>query len=242
MTRLTRDDLSVIEGDARVSDRRLAEALGFSRHNDVHRLIKSRWDELADFGEVFCFTAKNPSTKGGRPTQTYYLNEHQAVALCMWADTAKAREARMQIVEVFVAWRRGDLYALEAKHQRGADILRPAPKDAFEAGADRASASLRYLRNLSGIEEFLRELTHLPIWSEKVSKRPRWWHDLEVREYLTVTHRQMQLLQVEAEGRRLFGARCPGKSAIHSYWQRLDRAKRMISCGQTLPASAEDAA
>lgn len=224
---LTRDDLSVIEGDARVSCRRLAEVLGFNRHNDVHRLIKQRWDELEDFGGIFCFTAKKSGR--GRPTLTYYLNEHQAVALCMWADTARARAARMQIVEVFVAWRRGDLHALAARRQHGPDVLRPAPKDAFEAGAARAEVSLRYLRSLSGIDEFMRELTHLPIWSEKVSKRPRWWHDLEVREFLTVTHRQMQLIQVETEGRKLFGSRCPRKSAIHVYWQRLDMAKRMIA-------------
>lgn len=36
-----------------------------------------------------------------------------------------------------------------------------------------------------------------------------------MREFLTVTHRQMQMHQVEEMGRARFGKRCPGKSTIH---------------------------
>lgn len=212
---LSRDDLSVIEGDARVSCRRLSETLGFNRVNDLHRLIRANEEELADFGEVFCFSAKNPSSKGGRPILTYYLNEHQAVAVCMWANTATARAARRQIIEVFVAWRRGELGAREPE--------REGPDAAFLRHGDRAEASLRHLRGVSGIDEYLRELTHLPIWPS--GRRPPWWHHLDVREFLTVTHRQMSLDEAERQGRAHFGDRCPRRTAIHSYWQRLDVAK-----------------
>jgi len=33
----------------------------------------------------------------------------------------------------------------------------------------------------------------------------------------------MSTLAAEERGAALFGARCPKKSAIHEYWQRLDR-------------------
>lgn len=220
MSRLTRDDLSVIEGDARVSCGRLAEALGFSRRDELVRLAKSRMAELEDFGRIFRFEAEKSGR--GRRAITYLFNEHQAVALCMWASTAKAREARMQIVEVFVAWRRGDLYALEAMRQQRPDPITP-PQDAFELHATRAETTLRQLRALSEGDEFLREITHLDIWPSK--RRPAWWHDLEVREFLMVTHRQMSTLEAERQGQEVFGSRCPKKSTICDFWIKLDKAK-----------------
>lgn len=64
-------------------------------------------------------------------------------------------------------------------------------------------------------------ISHEPIWAN--GRRPPWWGDLEVREFLTAAHRQMSLLQAAQIGARRFGSRCPKKSAIHTYWQRLDR-------------------
>lgn len=68
--------------------------------------------------------------------------------------------------------------------------------------------------------DFLTRLSHLPIW--KNGRRPAWWHDLEIREFLTRAHRQMSILLCAQKGRERFGSRCPKKSAIHVYWQRLD--------------------
>lgn len=213
MTGLTRDDLSVIEGDARVSCRRLAEVLGFARHDHLIRLVKAKKDELEDFGRLFLFEEEKSGR--GRRAKTYLFNEHQAVALCMWADTTKARDARMQIVEVFVAYKRGDLYTLEAMRQS-----RPDP---FKVQADHSEQFLLLVRNLAEADEFVREVTHLPIWSSK--RRPAWWHDIEVREFLTVTHRQMSTVEAEKQGKAHFGDRCPGKSAICDYWIKLDVAR-----------------
>ena len=66
----------------------------------------------------------------------------------MWAQTTTARTARRQIIEVFVAWRRGDLGAR--------DVERAGPDAAFLRDGDRAEAALRHLRGVSGIDEFLR--------------------------------------------------------------------------------------
>jgi len=67
----------------------------------------------------------------------------------------------------------------------------------------------------------LAKISHEAIWSS--GRRPAWWSDLDVRQFLTVAHRQMSTLQAERIGQKRFGARCPRKSAIHVYWQRLDR-------------------
>ena len=67
----------------------------------------------------------------------------------------------------------------------------------------------------------LADISHAPIWAG--GRRPSWWADLEVRAFLTEAHHQMSTLQAAATGARRFGSRCPKKSAIHVYWQRLDR-------------------
>ncbi len=74
----------------------------------------------------------------------------------------------------------------------------------------------------------LAQISHEPIWAN--GRRPPWWPDLEVREFLTVSHRQMSTVQAERIGQSRFGARCPRKSAIHTYWQRLDQLERQ-RCG-----------
>lgn len=68
---------------------------------------------------------------------------------------------------------------------------------------------------------FLASLTHLDIWVN--GRRPAWWFDLEVRAFLTRTHRQMSVVRAAAQGAERFGVRCPKKSAIHEYWMRLDK-------------------
>lgn len=102
---LTKSDLIVVEGEPRVTCRRLAEALGFTAVRSLHRLIRANEDELRDFGDVFHSEVKNPSRKGGRPQLVFKLNERQAIAITMWAATPQARAARRLIVEVFYAWR-----------------------------------------------------------------------------------------------------------------------------------------
>lgn len=67
----------------------------------------------------------------------------------------------------------------------------------------------------------LTDISHAPIWAN--GRRPPWWSDMEVRAFLTEAHHQMSTLQAAAIGGRRFGNRCPKKSAIHTYWQRLDR-------------------
>lgn len=213
MSALTRDDLTVVEGDARVPCRRLQVALGFARIDHLHRLIKAHEAELRDFGEVFLLEGENPSAKGGRPIRTYLLNEHQAVALAMWAETAQARAARRQIAEVFVAWRRGDAYRLEQ--------LRQAP-DPFSASAARMGHVVDHMRLVSEAQRDALNLTHLPIWRN--GRRPRWWHNVAMRTFLAQCHRQMTLSDCLDQAGQRFGARdLPSASSLWRFWAKLDR-------------------
>lgn len=103
---ITNTDLSLLADEPRVQDLRLADALGFSQRYDVRKLIKRSEVELQGYGEVFATMAKT-SSAGGRPTLEYWLNEAQALLVCMFSRTPEAARVRREVVEVFMAWRRG---------------------------------------------------------------------------------------------------------------------------------------
>lgn len=208
---MERGALKVINGDARIACRRLQEVLGFARIDVLHRLIRRHEDELRDFGEVFRFEVENPSKKGGRPVVSYYLNEHQATAVCLWAETPKARAGRKLIVEVFTAWRQGQIESVAAS----------AGRDPFARAADRTGHARDQLQALAEMPALAREITHLPVWAN--GRRPDFWSDFELRTFFTLSHRQMKLADCVEEARAKFG-RTISVQALSRYWMILDRA------------------
>ena len=64
--------------------------------------------------------------------------------------------------------------------------------------------------------------TDLPIWPS--GHRPPWWAHLELRQFLTISHRQMTMKDARAKAIELFGNDVPHISSIHRYWTRLDVA------------------
>jgi len=206
---MDRSALTVIQGDARVSCRHLQEVLGFARIDVLHRLIKAHKDELSDFGPILHFEVEKSGR--GRRAVSYYLNEHQATAVCLWAETPKARAARKLIVEVFTAWRKGQLPEM------------PAPQaDPFEAMARRTGQVRDQLQAIADMPALARDITHMPIW--KNGRRPDWWGDYELRAFLTESHRQMTLAVCCAEVERRFGRPFSG-SSLQRYWAQLDRVR-----------------
>lgn len=110
-TPLTESDLVPFEGEEpRVHDLLLAERLGFGQARDVRKLIKSRKKELEGYGVLRHRAAKSNDPRGrGRPALEYYLNEEQALILCMVSEAPRAIEVRREIVIVYQAWRKGRL-------------------------------------------------------------------------------------------------------------------------------------
>lgn len=220
-------DLHVIQDEPRVHDLRLAEALGFGRTRDVRKLIERNVAELERYG-VICATVAQINRRPdgrietrGRPTRAYHLNEGQALLVCMFSATERAADVRQQLIEVFMAWRRGQLPPSPPA---------PAPIDPL------ASAFAQMTERLAAIEAMLdfgercpperlaASITHLPIWPN--GRRPRWWLDNEVRALLTVRHRQATIDQVRIEAVERFGEeRAPSKSSLCRYWCQLDRAR-----------------
>lgn len=203
--------LTVIEGDARVSCRHLREVLGFARIDHLHRLIKSNWDELEDFGAIFLFEGEKSGR--GRKSVNYYLNEHQATAICMWAGTTKARAARRLIVEVFTRWRRGE-------------VVVPPKVDPFKAHRERVTDVAEALRQLGDMTSLAAQVTYMPIWRR--GRRPVWWSNIALRELLTECHRQVTLQEALDEARRRFPDCRLSMSALQRYWAKLDAARGLL--------------
>lgn len=106
---LTITDLRIEDADEpTVLDTVLGRVLGYSRVRDVRQIIEANKVELEAYGGLRT-NAANPGPKGGRPSVEYHLTEPQALLVCLFSRTAKAAAVRKQIIQVFMAWRRGEL-------------------------------------------------------------------------------------------------------------------------------------
>ena len=100
-------DLNTELGDEpRVLDAMIAERLGMAQPRNIRVKIKENFPELSTYGEV-CTKTVQTSERGGRPGKAYYLNEPQAILICMWANTSAAAAVRKMLIDVFMEYRRG---------------------------------------------------------------------------------------------------------------------------------------
>lgn len=127
MTRAANDNITAafgvgdlnteIDNEPRVLDVLLGERLGMAHVRNIRDTITKRRDELAMHGTV-CTSAIATSAKGGRPGTAYYLNEPQALLICMFANTAKAAQVRKMLIDVFMEYRRSRGTVKVQAHER----------------------------------------------------------------------------------------------------------------------------
>lgn len=208
----SKKSLTILNGEARISDKRVAEALGYREIGSLHRVLVRNRVELASYGELYT-TAEMPEKGTGRPIINYLLTEEQAVLLCMFSRTKKAALARKKIIEVFTAWRRNQ--------------IAPPPqsmpaREPIAVLHERRTAITGMVGTYSAATVPMELISSLPIWPS--GRRPYWWYDEEVRELLTRTHRQMIQKEALALCIDKYGAkRSASKTGLNRYWIRLDR-------------------
>ena len=112
--------LDAIDGEPRILDLRVAERLGFARPRAVRQLIERSKTELESYG----FIATRCGAYRTRKFTEYWLNEPQALLVCLLSRTEKAAEVRRSLIAVFTAWRRGKL----GSSRRSADLTRAQRK------------------------------------------------------------------------------------------------------------------
>lgn len=220
MGALTLSDLTPMAGEPCVQDLRVAEALGYDRTRKVRDLIERNRPELESYGPLAVRYGKSR----GQSFSEFFLSEGQALVICALARTDKAAAVRRQLIEVFLAWRHGELTAEAAGPDHTLRVLQrlEARLAALEATGG------RMVRIQSAPAEAATALTHaVEVWSSQTRQtRPAFWSDVEVRGLVLATHRQMTL----DEAHSLIVARCgaeraPSRSAVHRFWKRLDRLR-----------------
>lgn len=159
MNFLTSSDLDTSFDEPRIQDLRLAQGLGFARPRVLRELIERNAPEIQRYGLTPRRTAK-PKGGIGRPTECYYLNEPQALLVCMFSNTPRAAEVRHQVITVFMAWRRAQSIVPVKAHER-----RPSTKldDAIrlKTNVDRLEAILHAherAETLDTVREMMRDM------------------------------------------------------------------------------------
>lgn len=99
--------LTAINGEPRVHDLELAERLGFERPRKIRDIIQRNHDKLLKFG-VCPAVGRTSGELGGRPATEFYLNQKQAIFICMKSETEQAFDVQIEIVHVFDAYLTGD--------------------------------------------------------------------------------------------------------------------------------------
>jgi len=121
-----------IEGEPRMRDLDIAEALGFQQRASIRKLIYRNLLELSEFGIIS--TVETISGCVGRPGEEYWLNEQQAYYICTQSKAKAAFEVTKRMIEVFTAYRHGEVPPLQAPDSRSTvdDLLaRPDYKARF---------------------------------------------------------------------------------------------------------------
>ncbi|MHA7062672.1 hypothetical protein [Azospirillum argentinense] len=93
------------DDEPRILNTQLAEALGYVVPAQVLRLIASHDGAWQELGLLVTATGKT----GRCPATAYCLNEEQALLVSSPSRTERAKEVRAMLIQVFVAYRRGQL-------------------------------------------------------------------------------------------------------------------------------------
>jgi hypothetical protein len=135
------DLIADAQGEPRILDVVLAERLGMRALRNIRPLIAANREELEGHGEV-CTRRVQTQAVGGRPGRAYLLNEGQALVICALSRTPSAAKVRKALIDVFMAFRRGELTekpVLVREHRRALPS-RTRQDDGREALEDRLTS------------------------------------------------------------------------------------------------------
>ena len=97
--------LREIEGEPRILDTDLGTKLGFDRPRDVRKIIERNIEKLNKISR--CATVARRPENGGREFTEYYLDQKQAIFICMKSETDTAVDVQLDIVRVYDDYLRG---------------------------------------------------------------------------------------------------------------------------------------
>lgn len=105
-------EIQIVQADdgARVRDVDLGVRLGYARPEKIRQTIKRHTEEIQALGPLAqSGTMVGIGSGAEREVTEYHLNEEQAVLVCILSRAPRAKECRAEVVQVFTAYRRGQL-------------------------------------------------------------------------------------------------------------------------------------
>lgn len=117
---LSLSDLDGLGEEPRIKDIRLGERLGMAQPLNIRQVVEANRAELERYGLVHALREPITSGKGRVHEATaYYLNEPQALLLCMFSRTERAADVRQEVIELYMAVRHGgfpaEIAAIESR-------------------------------------------------------------------------------------------------------------------------------
>jgi hypothetical protein len=97
-TRRVQIEVTPINEEPRVLDTALAEALGMIVPRIVRTVIQANAAELESFGKLL--SQPTVSGKRGPIANAFYLNEEQALLVCLLSRTERAKQVRAEVIRV----------------------------------------------------------------------------------------------------------------------------------------------
>lgn len=104
-----------IDGEPRVHDLVLAERLGFAEPRTIRKIIKRNESRLLKFGTR---STVSRVTVTGHEFDEFYLNQRQAIFICMKSETERAFDVQAEIIRVFDAYLKGEVQVKPAELTR----------------------------------------------------------------------------------------------------------------------------
>jgi len=92
---------TTINHEPRILDLRLAQGLGFAQPRDIRKLIERHLPALERLGRICAMVAQNRGR--GRPATEYWLTKKQAIYIATKAETDRATDITIAVVELFDA-------------------------------------------------------------------------------------------------------------------------------------------
>jgi len=125
-------NILAVDGEPRVYDLDVAEALRFERPRKIRDIIERNALELQRYGNLPRHGAKSGGR--GRPAFEYHLNETQALLIAMLSRTERAADIRQALITAFLDWRNGKTVPVRAHNRRP-----PSARDSYAAWHEAAT-------------------------------------------------------------------------------------------------------
>jgi hypothetical protein len=221
-------DLREFEGEPRVMDVRLGEALGMAQPLNIRKVIEKNAAELARYGPIHAAREMVLLGSGARREVTvYYLDEPQTLLICMLSRAPNAPDAREQMIRLCMAYRHGKLVA-------AAPTLTDIAFDAMERRIEKLERLFDHQKMIE-TPEFAKVVRYSPPvmrmlrpdGGKRRQRNPKHYSVPGAREMVISLHRQCTLDEATLEINAALGERTISRSALQREWTKLDD----VRCG-----------